>query len=70
MIGPVSDIATRLRHADTAGMPVRFGGGSRAKVIDVPAHRIPAVSTTLGVEDGHHLLDADTAMAQTPGGDP
>lgn len=51
-------------------MPVRFGGGSRAKVIDVPAHRIPAVSTTLGVEDGHHLLEADTAMAQTAGGDP
>ena len=43
---------------------------SRAKVIDVPAHRIPAVSTTLGVEDGHHLLEADTAMAQTAGGDP
>jgi len=47
-------------------VPVRFGSGTRLKVLEAFAHRVPVVSTTLGAEglgaeDGVHLLVADRA---------
>jgi glycosyltransferase involved in cell wall biosynthesis len=67
MVGPVPDIVTELRRADMVVVPIRFGSGTRVKIIEAFAHRIPVVSTTLGaeglgVEDGRHLLLADTAQ--------
>ena len=67
MVGPVPDITTELRRADMVVVPIRFGSGTRVKIIEAFAHRIPVVSTTLGaeglgVEDGRHLLLADTAQ--------
>ena len=45
-------------------MPIRFGSGTRVKIIEAFAHRVPVVSTTLGAEglgavDGEHLLIGD-----------
>ena len=45
-------------------VPVRYGGGTRVKILESFAHRVPVVSTSLGaegldVEDGVHLLIAD-----------
>ena len=64
LTGFVPDIAAELAAADVIVVPVRFGSGTRVKILEAFAHRIPVVSTTLGsegldVEDGKHLLIAD-----------
>jgi glycosyltransferase involved in cell wall biosynthesis len=65
MVGQVEDIQTELAVADIVVVPLRFGSGTRLKILEAFAHRIPVVSTTLGaegleVEDGVHLLIGDT----------
>jgi glycosyltransferase involved in cell wall biosynthesis len=55
-----------LARADLAVVPLRSGSGTRLKILESFAHRLPVVSTTLGaegldVEDGVHLLVADDA---------
>jgi glycosyltransferase involved in cell wall biosynthesis len=67
VVGPVPDIVTELNRADVVVVPVRFGSGTRVKILEAFAHRIPVVSTTLGAEglglvDGRHLLLADSAQ--------
>jgi len=67
VVGPVPDIETELTRADVVVVPIRFGSGTRVKIIEAFAYRIPVVSTTmgaegLGVQDGRHLLLADTAQ--------
>ncbi|HXA32234.1 MAG TPA: glycosyltransferase family 4 protein [Acidimicrobiales bacterium] len=67
MVGTVPDMVTELSRADLVIVPLRYGSGTRVKIIEAFAHRIPVVSTTigaegLGVEDGRHLLVADTAQ--------
>ena len=67
MVGPVPDIVTELSRADVVVVPIRFGSGTRVKIIEAFADRIPVVSTTLGAEglgadDGRHLLLADSAQ--------
>jgi polysaccharide biosynthesis protein PslH len=55
-----------LAGATVAVVPIRYGGGTRVKILESFAHRVPVVSTSLGaegldVEDGVHLLLADDA---------
>jgi glycosyltransferase involved in cell wall biosynthesis len=62
--GLVPDVADELARADVAVVPIRYGGGTRIKILEAFAHRIPVVSTTVGaegldVQDGEHLLIAD-----------
>jgi len=62
--GRVSEIEPELARADIAVVPLRIGSGTRLKILESFAHRIPVVSTTVGadgldVEDGVHLLLAD-----------
>jgi glycosyltransferase involved in cell wall biosynthesis len=64
--GQVPDITDELAGADLVVVPLRFGSGTRVKIIEAFAHGVPVVSTTLGAEglevrDGVHLLLADTA---------
>jgi glycosyltransferase involved in cell wall biosynthesis len=66
LTGEVPDPAPELAATDVVVTPVRFGSGTRIKVIEAFAHRIPVVSTTLGCEglgvvDGVHALVADDA---------
>lgn len=68
VVGHVADMAEELRRADLVVVPVRYGSGTRLKILEAFAQRIPVVSTTLGAEglgcdDGVHLLLADTAPA-------
>ncbi len=68
MCGEVADIGDELRMADIAAVPIRFGGGTRIKILEAFAHRVPVVSTTVGiegldVEPGQHVLVADDARA-------
>jgi glycosyltransferase involved in cell wall biosynthesis len=68
VVGWVADIADELARADVVAVPLRFGSGTRIKILEAFAHRIPVVSTTLGAEglaaeDEQHLLLADDADA-------
>ena len=64
VVGEVPTMDDELARATVAVVPVRFGSGTRVKILESFAHRVPVVSTTLGaegldVEDGVHLLLAD-----------
>ena len=68
VVGQVPDIEEELAGADVVVVPLRFGSGTRLKVLEAFAHRIPVVATTLGAEglgaqDGIHLLIGDTVDA-------
>ena len=68
VLGAVEDLAPELAAADVAVVPIRFGGGTRIKILEAFAHRLPVVSTTVGCEgldvvDGEHLLVADDPAA-------
>lgn len=68
VVGEVPDISVELRAADIAVVPVRFGGGTRIKILEAFANRLPVVTTTVGAEgldavDGEHVLVADDASA-------
>jgi glycosyltransferase involved in cell wall biosynthesis len=70
--GYVPEVVTELRRADALAVPVRFGGGTRIKVLEGFAHRIPVVSTTAGAEgiearDGVEILLRDTPEAFAQG---
>jgi glycosyltransferase involved in cell wall biosynthesis len=65
VVGQVPSMEEELARASVAAVPVRYGGGTRLKILESFAHRVPVVSTTLGaeglaVEDGVHLLLADS----------
>jgi polysaccharide biosynthesis protein PslH len=67
VVGPVDDMDAELAIADLVVVPLRFGSGTRIKILEAFAHRIPVVSTSLGAEglgarDGVHLLVADSAQ--------
>jgi hypothetical protein len=64
VVGRVQSMDEELARAAVAVVPIRFGSGTRVKILESFAHRVPVVSTTLGaegldVEDGVHLLLAD-----------
>jgi glycosyltransferase involved in cell wall biosynthesis len=66
--GPVSDTERCYREAHAAIIPIRAGGGTRIKVLEAMAYRLPVVSTTKGVEGLEllhqvHVLLGDTSSA-------
>lgn len=64
----VPSVEAYYAQADIVIAPIRFGGGTRVKIIEALAMGRPVVSTRIGAEgldltDGEHLLLADTADA-------
>ena len=64
VVGQVPSMEEELARASLVAVPIRYGGGTRLKILESFAHRVPVVSTSLGaeglaVEDGVHLLLAD-----------
>jgi polysaccharide biosynthesis protein PslH len=56
-----------LDAADVSIVPIRVGAGTRLKVVEALANRLPLVTTTVGCEgiavgDGDHALIADDAV--------
>jgi len=66
--GRVADVRPYFGRATAFVVPLRAGGGTRLKILEAFAARVPVVSTPLGCEgldvnDGNHLLVADTPQA-------
>lgn len=66
--GGIPDIRDAFNGAHVLAAPVFSGKGTRYKVLEAMASRTPIVATStavegLGVEDGKHVLIADTAPA-------
>lgn len=66
--GGVDDLVYYYQRAHVAAVPIRFGGGTRIKILEAMAYGRPVVSTTIGAEgldvtDGHDILIADTPEA-------
>jgi len=66
--GPVAAMAPHLAAADAMVVPLRAGGGTRIKLLEAFAHRVPVIATTIGafgldVSDGRELVLADGAEA-------
>lgn len=62
--GTVPDVRPWLWGAAVSIVPLRIGGGTRLKIFEAMAAKVPVVSTTIGaeglpVEDGRHLLIRD-----------
>jgi glycosyltransferase involved in cell wall biosynthesis len=62
--GYVPNLATALRGYDVFVAPIRFGSGTRVKLLDAMACGIPIVTTRAGAEglpvvDGKHMLLAE-----------
>ena len=60
----VPSVTDYYAAATIAVVPLRFGGGTRLKILEAWAHGVPIVSTTVGCEgldglDGQHLMVAD-----------
>ncbi len=68
VVGPVEEMAPELRRAAVSLAPIRFGGGTRVKILEAFAYSVPVVTTPLGCEgldarDGEHLLVREDAAA-------
>lgn len=66
--GTVPDVRPWLHGSTVSIVPLRIGGGTRLKIYEAMAARVPVVSTTVGAEgldvhDGHHIRIADSAAA-------
>jgi glycosyltransferase involved in cell wall biosynthesis len=62
--GTVPDVRPYLWGSRISIVPLRIGGGTRLKIYESMAAKVPVVSTTIGAEglvarDGEHLLLAD-----------
>jgi glycosyltransferase involved in cell wall biosynthesis len=65
-LGYVPDLGSALAEYDMLVAPIRFGSGTRVKLLDAMACKIPIVTTAAGAEglpvvDGEHLLLASGA---------
>lgn len=66
VVGEVEDIRDALGSAHVTLVPIRNGRGTRYKILEPMAARLPVVSTSLGIEgirarDGVHALVRDSA---------
>lgn len=66
--GKLPSVLPYLCHVDVALVPLKFESGTRYKILEAGACKIPLVSTTLGAEgipviDGEHILIADEPEA-------
>ncbi len=66
VVGAVDEVEPELRGATLSVVPIRFGAGTRLKVVEAYANRLPVVSTSVGREGiegvhGEHLMVGDDA---------
>jgi glycosyltransferase involved in cell wall biosynthesis len=64
--GTIPDVRPYLWGSTVCVVPLRVGGGTRLKIFEAMAAKVPVVSTSIGaeglpVEDGVHIFIADSA---------
>jgi glycosyltransferase involved in cell wall biosynthesis len=64
--GRVDRMEDVLATADAVIVPIRMGGGTRIKIIEAWAQRIPVVSTTVGAEGLHTESGRELLLADSP----
>jgi glycosyltransferase involved in cell wall biosynthesis len=64
--GSVPDVRQPLKKGMLEVVPLRVGGGSRLKILEAFAAKIPVVSTTLGAEGLEVVADRHIVLADTP----
>jgi glycosyltransferase involved in cell wall biosynthesis len=70
--GFVDDLGAALGEYDLLVAPLRFGGGTKLKVLDAMAHGVPVVTSSVGAEglsltNGEHMVLADTVAETVQG---
>lgn len=65
IVGPVDSVRAELSNAHAVLVPIRYGGGTRLKVLEAMAYGVPVLATPVGAEGidavaGQHLLLAET----------
>ena len=65
--GWAENMSTELARADVVVVPVRYSSGTRIKILEAFAHRIPVVSTRAGVAGLDALGDQHLLVADAPG---
>jgi polysaccharide biosynthesis protein PslH len=68
--GTVDDVKPFLGELEVGVVPLRVGGGTRLKILELMAAGVPVVSTSVGaeglpVQDGRHILLADSLEQMT-----
>jgi glycosyltransferase involved in cell wall biosynthesis len=63
--GYVSDLVPYLEQSALMVVPVRAGGGMRVRILEAFAYAMPVVTTTIGLEGIHAVLDQDVIVADT-----
>ena len=66
LVGEVDSVAPELANATLSVVPLRFGGGTRIKILEAFAHEVPVVSTTVGAEGLDVRAGEDCVLADTP----
>lgn len=66
VVGPVVDVAPELARASVTVIPIRFGGGTRVKILEAFAHRVPVVTTGVGCEGIDVRPGVELLLAEDP----
>jgi glycosyltransferase involved in cell wall biosynthesis len=64
--GFVDDLGAELSGADVALVPIRYGGGTRIKILEAWAHGLPVVTTPAGAEGLDANPGEDLLIAGSP----
>ncbi|AWI79762.1 hypothetical protein CEW87_10495 [Parazoarcus communis] len=64
--GDVDSVESSYERADIVIAPIRFGGGTRIKILEALAYGRPVVSTTVGAEGLDLIPERDILIADTP----
>ncbi len=64
--GTVPDVRPWLHGAGLSIVPLRIGGGTRLKIYESMAARVPVVSTTIGAEGLDHTAGENILIADSP----
>jgi glycosyltransferase involved in cell wall biosynthesis len=64
--GSVSDVRQLLKEGCLEIVPLRIAGGSRLKILEAFAARVPVLSTTIGAEGLNVKNDTNIVLADTP----
>jgi glycosyltransferase involved in cell wall biosynthesis len=69
--GWVEDLATEFERARVFVAPLRYGAGTKGKILAALSHGVPVVTTTIGAEGNHdsvlrslHVADEPSALAE------